>query len=165
MTLTDIVAAITAHIDSCADPETGEISDEALERMEVLNLDLNQKADGYGIVYRACLASAANCEEEAKRFSRKAKAYKAKAERLRLHLMAAMEYLKLEKIETELGSATIQASPPKLVIDDESKVPMHFMTAPRPVINKAAVMEALKQGAEEAKAFAMLETGTHLRFR
>ena len=66
--------------------------------------------------------------------------------KLRVALYSAMEVANLQRLETPLGTISTRAVPPSVVVVDEALIPEQYWQVPAPVIDKAALKEALKAG-------------------
>ena len=166
MTLHDIASSIEQTLHDNIDPETGEISDETMAKLDELGLELDDKAAGYGSAYRSLNARAKAMKEEAKFFTARAKALENSAERLRERLFEEMGRLGVVKIGNDRGTATIQGAKPKVIITGD--VPADCLIPVDPKVDKKRVELLLKTAAslgEPAPDYAHFEESKHLRFR
>lgn len=70
--------------------------------------------------------------------------FDAQAEKIRAAITSAMEEVGLKKIERDIATVSLRASPPKVVITSEADIPSSFWKEPPPVLDKKAILEALK---------------------
>ena len=70
--------------------------------------------------------------------------FDAQAERLRAAVTLAMEMATLKKLELPIATVSLRSVPPKVIIASEADVPSTFWKQPDPVLDKKAIMEALK---------------------
>ena len=70
-----------------------------------------------------------------------------------------------EKFKTELFSFGIQNNPPKVVIDDYSKIPAEYLIEQEPKIDNKSIKEFLQKTDDQRSFFAHLEQGRSLRIR
>lgn len=68
------------------------------------------------------------------------------AERKRNLLIMAMEKASLANVRRPEITITLKPVPPKLVVNDEAKVPAEFFKVPDPVIDRASLKAALEAG-------------------
>lgn len=66
------------------------------------------------------------------------------AERIKTAVFAAMGQAEIRKLELPQATLSVRAVPPKAEIVDEALVPSKFWKAKDPVLDKKAVLEALK---------------------
>jgi hypothetical protein len=66
---------------------------------------------------------------------------------VRRALMAsALEVAEIKKMETPFGTVAQKAVPPKLIVIEESEIPSRFFKPQAPVLDKKAILDALKDG-------------------
>lgn len=83
-------------------------------------------------------------EARAKRLKLRGERLDAQSERLRAAIALAMEMATLKKVELAAATVSLRAVPPKAIISSEADLPSSFWRQPDPVIDKKAVLEALK---------------------
>jgi chromosome segregation ATPase len=81
-----------------------------------------------------------------------------RAENLRQAIINAMEACGLKKVERDIATLSLRPSPPKVIITSEADVPSAFWKEPDPVLDKRAILEALK--ANQAVSGAVLSNGS-----
>lgn len=68
----------------------------------------------------------------------------AQSDRLRAAIATAMEQASVKRIELAEATITLRAVPPKVIVENEADIPSAFWKEPPPVIDKKAILEALK---------------------
>lgn len=107
----------------------------------------------------------AGLKEEEKRLSTKRKSMENGIERLKKLMQMAMTAAGEKKIACGTFTTSIQANPPKAVIDtDLSNIPEKYLVAQEPTIDKKAILADLKDGAD-LEGVAHIEQGESLRIR
>lgn len=56
----------------------------------------------------------------------------------------AMEQAGLDRLSTDIGTVTVKAVPPAVVITDEAQIPAQFWKSKDPTLDKSALKQALK---------------------
>jgi hypothetical protein len=152
---------IQDHLEASIDPDTGEISEEAIGKLSILELDLERRIGACSSAYRQLNDRAKAFKAEAKHFTDKARTLENAAERMRKAVHEEMDVLGTTKIAGPWGGATIQKGAPSCVITGD--VPYEYLVQPDPVPDKKMIIQDLKNG--EVLDFAELQSKTHLRFR
>ena len=146
--------------------EDGELTDDSIAALDALNalyLTLQQKVEAYHYVYAELTTQACACKELAAYYEKRAKAPKAKAERLKDRLKAELERLGTTTVNTPTCEVAIQASPDSVEITRGAIIPGEYALPRDPQPDKKRIMQALKCGI--SLPFAKLVQSTHLRFR
>lgn len=148
--------------------DDGEWSDEAEALERDLAGRLALKADGYGSYVADQTARAAAIKEEEQRLAKRRKAIENRLARLKAYAAETLHFMGKTKVEGELYTLTVQATPPRAVLNDDvlpSNLPPGFVRViPEKVEpNMAEILSALKDGAE--LPFARMERGLTLRVR
>jgi len=104
-------------------------------------------------------------DEEIKRLQALKKTKQNGKERIKALMQNAMETAGEKKLACGTFTLSIQANPPKVVLDvtDINAIPKEYLTIPEPEVNKAKLKDSLKAGYE--CEWAHLESGTSLRIR
>jgi nucleotide-binding universal stress UspA family protein len=152
-----------AIIDAAQVNEDGELTPEAVERLEALGLTLEQKVEAYHYVYAELTTQACASKELAAYYEKRAKAPKAAAERLKERLKAELERLGTTSLKTPTCTVAIQPSPESVDIEKGAIIPNEYALPRQNEADKKRIMQALKCGI--ALPFAKLVQSTHLRFR
>lgn len=66
------------------------------------------------------------------------------ADKIRAALANALDAAGLKKIERDIGTVSLRTSPPKVVVVSEADVPSAYWKEPPPVLDKKAILDALK---------------------
>lgn len=118
------------------------------DTLQCIEGDLELKVrNGIGLI-RSLEAYHDAVEVEEKRLSHKKKTLKNRIDWIKTMYKQTMESMKKDKIQTAIGTMSLQNNPGSLVIDDETLIPAEFTT----VIpehyepNKEKIREALKAG-------------------
>lgn len=159
-TLYELSNDYLALLDLADDPDIDEQA--FMDTLEGIEGALEDKADNYAIVIDEIKAKAEKYKKEIDRLSGMKKACDNAVDRMKRSLENVMKATGKTKFDTELHKFSIQKNAPSLVIDDESKVPVHFLVV-KEEINKTAIKDAIKAG--EEITFAHLEQGESLRIK
>ena len=112
---------INELIANSIDPETGEVSDGFIEKLDALNMERNEKIDNIMRLYKNLISDAAGWEAEEKRLSELKKSAKNRAESLKNYLSRYME-AGVEKFTSEHGKIGWRKSE-KVVVQDVDTLP------------------------------------------
>ncbi len=126
-----------------------------LDTLEALCGEFEDKADSTACVIKAMEAQARAIKAEADALTQRAKAMSARTDRLKSYLYEQMRLVGLRKIETPRNQLTIRKTPASVRLEDTDRFiqwaaqghPEYLRQKP-PEVDKAAVKEALKTGAE-----------------
>lgn len=88
---------------------------------------------------------------------KRADRFDAQAERLRAAITLAMDMATIKKVELPIATVSLRSVPPKVVIASEADIPSDFWKQPDPVLDRKAILEALK--AKQPVAGAELSNG------
>lgn len=145
MTLYEIDNAIREVLESAADPETGELVDEALlEQYDKLIMDRDQKVENIGLYIKNLEADAAAIKAEAKNLTARAKAAENKAEHLRNYMQFCLNGQKFQSPRLSVSFRKSQ----KVEVDQNRlfEIPDDYLRYKDPEVDKKRVSEALKAG-------------------
>ena len=150
-TYSDELAAAFARLDAVIDPATGEVTDE--DALAAIEADINAlTGDWKGkalqvTAYITELKAQADAIKAAEaRMAARRRAKSNLAARLSGYLTAEMQRTGIKKIENAEISVSLAKKPQSVEILDEKQIPGTYWTTPEPVINKAALKFALKEG-------------------
>lgn len=104
----------------------GELTPEIEARLEVNTQSLLVKVDSYVAIEDQFKMQAEYFDQKAKAFQSIAKSYKSQVDRLRTRVKEAMKALGEDTVSGNEHYYRLSKSAPKLVIDDDSKVPREF---------------------------------------
>ena len=113
------------------------------DTLEGIEGEIEDKADGYAMVIRQLEADVLTIRMEEERLARRRRLIDANIDRMKASLQAAMKTTGKTKFKTSLFSFGIQKNPASVVIDDEAKIPLRFLIAQPPKIDKAAIKKDL----------------------
>lgn len=144
--------------------EGGEYDEETMrDTIESVEMVFEDKAEGYAKIIQNLNAHVAGLDAEIERLDTRRSTIANNVKRLKETLHSAMVATGKTKFKTKLFSFGIQATPAKVVIDDEAKIPAKYLIGQAPKIDKKGIGEALKSG--EKLECAHLEQGETLRIR
>lgn len=115
---------INELIANSVNPETGEVSDGFIEKLDALNMERNEKIDNTMCLIKNLLSDAAGWEVEEKRLAELKKSAKNRAESLKNYLSQYME-AGVEKFTSEHGKIGWRKSE-KVVVQDVDTLPEEF---------------------------------------
>lgn len=75
---------------------------------------------------------------------KRADRFDAQAERLRAAITLSMEMATIKKVELPVATVSLRAVPPKAIVSSEADIPSDFWKVPDPVLDKKAILDALK---------------------
>ena len=145
MTLYEINEAIQEALEAAVDPETGEITDDALlAQYEQLQMDRDQKVENIGLFIKNLEADAAAIKAETKNLAARAKAAENKAEHLRSYLQFCLDGEKFQSPRLAVSfrhSKKVEVDPARLY-----EIPDDYLRYKEPEPDKKAIGDALKAG-------------------
>lgn len=136
------------------------------DTLESLGGDLEEKSKNTAFVVRNLEAAADQIDAAMEEMSRRAAAIRKNADRVREYLMTNMVFAGVKKIETPYFVLMVRDNPPKVIVDDETKIPRQFFVEPpkpEPKLDKKALVASLKTG--EPIQGAHLERGQSLQIK
>lgn len=141
---------------------TAEELDEAA--LDALVIAFEAKAHGIVCLSSNLDALIAQAKAEEERIAGIRKAAENRKARILDYLKRCMEAAEIARLPLGTVTASIQSNPPRVVIDDEYKLPLFFVEEVTTTkIDKRLIAEALKAG--EVVPGAHLEQGTSLRIK
>lgn len=164
MTLYDLTGELLELMEMAQDPD---VDPDALnDTMEAINLNFNDKADGYAKIIRTLTAQADAIKAETARLKDREKSFRDKADTIKKNLEAAMLATDKRKIKTALFTFSIRRNPASVVMDEPyiENVPERFLKIKDPEIDRAAIKKALQAG-ENLDGIAHLEQTESLQIR
>ena len=164
-TLYKLTGQMQALLALMEDPDTDpQIIEDSLE---AVSGEIEVKADGYARVMAELEARKAAVKAEKDRLAALESSLGKNIDRMKESLKMSMIATGKTKFKTDLFSFSVQKNPPKVVIDDPSRIPEAYLIPQEPKIDTAAIKNALKD-ADEAplwEGIARLEQGESLRIR
>lgn len=143
MTLYELTEEFQQLLQIAEDPDADEQT--IADTMEALTGEIEDKIDGYATVINSMLADIETIRAEEKRLAERRRIYDERVSRMKTAVKSAMELTGKTKVQTAVYTVSIRKSPAKLVIDDESLIPERFWKPQEPVLDKAALRDAIKE--------------------
>ena len=163
MTLYEIKAEIEPAIEAMfenVDEETGEVSEEAVNRLAELNAAKEEKLDNIGCYIKNLLAEAEAIKKEEENLRSRRKAKEARADRLKDYVASVLGG---EKYEGTRVAYSFRKSE-RVVIPDEEKLDESYLVREvNYVPDKKRIKEAIKNG--ELVTGAYLETKNNIQIK
>lgn len=136
--------------------EMDDLPEDALaDTLEALGGEFEDKADGIACVIKEAKAVSGAIKAEMDKLDARRKAKEALAKRLSEYLLAQMQAVGMQKLETGRSCVSVAKKAPALKIDDENAFIAwaaidhdEYIKYKSPEIDKTAVRDALKAGAE-----------------
>jgi hypothetical protein len=144
------------------DPSDEERVDIDAISAELLDNLLPEKLEAYCRFIRALDLEADAFKQEEMRLTARRKSREAVIERLKRNMQAALERAQLDKAKAGTFSVALQKSPPSVEVD-VGREPAAFLIPQPPKLDRRALLEAIKHGAEFDGV--RLVQGRHLRIR
>ena len=127
----------------------GEITPEIEERLEVNSKSIMSKVDGYVAIEDQFQAQADLCRSKANVWSKVAKTFEGRIEKLRSNIKFCMKEMEKDEILGKENRYVLSKSVPKLVIDSEDEIPNEFkMIVQKTELDKEKIKQALINGFE-----------------
>ena len=160
-TMYELTADYLAVLAMATDGETP--PDAIADTLEAIGGEIEIKAENSAIVMQEIKAEADKIDTEIKRLTARKKALETNADAIKDRIYNAMKSTKKEKFKTTLFSFSIKKNPPKLVIDDETKIPKKYLIPQPAKIDNAALKADLSEG-KKCK-YAHIEQGESLTIK
>ena len=161
MTIYELTEELQQLLAMLADPE---VDEEVLaDTLEAVKGEFELKADGYGKVREELISHITAIKAQEARLAAYRRSLEKNTEKLEAALKFAMEQTGQKKLQTELFTFSIRATPPKVVVLDEDSVPFEYWKAAEPTLDKTALKEYLKTNPDTT--WARLESGTSLSIK
>ena len=133
------------------------------DTLDAIGGAIEEKADGYAKLIREMMARREAIKKEESRLSMMGTTIDNRIMFLKEHLETAMIVTGKTKFKTDLFSYSIQKNPPKVVIDDETKIPKGYWIPQQPKLDKDSLKKFLQSG--EKCDYAHLEQTEGVRIR
>ena len=163
--LYELTGQMQALLALMEDPDTDpQIIEDSLE---AVSGEIEVKADGYARVMAELEARKAAVKAEKDRLAALESSLGKNIDRMKESLKTSMIATGKTKFKTDLFSFNIQKNPPKVVIDDPSRIPEGFLIPQPPKVDTASIKESLKSvdAAASWEGICHLEQGESLRIR
>lgn len=147
MRLYDLSEQYQMLLDMASDDPTNEQLQEMINGLEG---KIDEKIENTIKVVRALEAEAKVIKEEEDRLKSRRTSIENNATRLKEYVEIIMKRMKLEKVEGQLFTVSLQSNPPKVIVLDEFHIPQKYFVMPQPVpqLQKKEIIEAWKNGAD-----------------
>lgn len=144
MTLYEIDNELRMLLENAVDPETGEINDDAFDRLEELQMAWDQKVENIGCYIKNLKSDAEALKQEKMNLSRRQQYAENKAERLTRYLtdMLSGQTYTSPRVDIRYRTST------QVKCSDITKVPEGYLKYKDPELDKTAIKNALKNGEE-----------------
>ncbi len=130
------------------DENTGEIPEEILAKIELVDEDITVKYENYCKVIRNVLAEAAALKEEGDRLITKALARKKNVDTLKKYMAKTMGELGKDKIKGEIFSVTLVKARKVLELDEGVTPDECYLISRQPKLDKKQMIADLKADTE-----------------
>ena len=162
-TLYELSGEYLELLEMAEDPETDPQAFN--DTLESLDLEFEDKADGYAKIIAQMNADSGAIGDEIKRLQARKKSMEGNIDRMKKSLQLAMETTGKRKFKTSLFSFGVQKNPPRVVMDVENltDIPIDYLVPQDPTVDKKKIMAELKSGA--ALPVAHLEQDEGIRIR
>lgn len=167
-TLYELTEQLQLLVSLAEDPDSIDMNPDIFaDTFEGLEMEFEDKADGYARVITEVKARSASLDAEIKRLQARKKACDNSADRMTEALKNAMISTGKTKFKTPLFSFSIAKNPPKVVIDDPDRIPEGFLIPQPPKVDTASIKESLKSidAGPMWEGICHLEQGESLRIR
>ena len=119
------------------------------DTMEAVELEFEEKADGYAKIIKTLEGDVDSLDKEIKRLTGRKNTVKNNIVSIKNNLENAMLVTGKTKFKTLLFNFGIQKNPASVVIDDESQIPQEYLVPQEPKVDKAAIKDYLKENEVE----------------
>lgn len=119
------------------------------DTMEAVELEFEEKADGYAKIIKTLEGDVDSLDKEIKRLTGRKNTAKNNIVSIKNNLENAMLVTGKTKFKTLLFNFGIQKNPASVVIDDESQIPQEYLVPQEPKVDKAAIKDYLKENEVE----------------
>ena len=160
-TMYELTADYLAVLAMATDGETP--PDAIADTLEAISGEIEIKAENSAVIMQELNAEADKLDAEIKRLTARKEVLKNNVDAIKQRVYNAMKSTKKEKFKTTLFSFSIKKNPPKLVIDDETKIPKKYFIPQPAKIDNAAIKAELTAG-KKCK-YAHIEQGESLTIK
>ena len=145
MNLYEISEAIETAFNLAVDPETGEVNEDQMYLLEMLEMERDKKVENIACLIKKLRADAVAYKTEKDAFAKRQQQAERKAESLSRYLETALNG---EKFSSERCSISFRKTN-KIVLDEGMTVydiDTHFLRMKEPELDKTAIKKALAEG-------------------
>lgn len=118
------------------------------DTLDSIDEAINVKVENTAYVIKTLDANVAAIDTEIKRLQAMKSAQTNNAKNLKLYIQESMEKVGLDKVEGKLIKVAIQNNKQSVNVLDEKKIPLDFFVEQEPKLDKATLLESLKEGKE-----------------
>ena len=118
------------------------------DTLESIKESTEDKVENTAKVIRSWEAEIKVIKDEEKRMAERRKSLEKRVDNTKAYLFEQMELAGMDKVKRPTLTVSIAKNPPSLEVIDPEKIPSLFMIDQDPVIDKKALLTALKNGAE-----------------
>lgn len=164
MTLYELTKEYIQLLDLAEDPDVD--PEVVADTLEGIGGEIEDKADAYATVLASLDGDIKMLSEEIARLNARKTGMEAKKQRIKDALQRGMIATGKTRFKTEKFSFSVQKNPASVVMetDDVGRIPVEYLVAQEPKINRTQIKEDLKNGME-LPGIAHLEQGESLRIR
>lgn len=123
-------------------------NEEYLDTLESLGEAIEEKAENTAKLIKSLDAQTEVIKAEEKRLADRRRALENKAKRMKEYLQENLEAAGIKKVKGQLLTVAIQKNPPSLNVVDESLIDQSYFIEQKPALDKKALLQAIKDGAE-----------------
>ena len=160
-TMYELTADYLAVLAMATDGETP--PDAIADTLEAIGGEIELKAENSAVIMQELKAEVDKLDAEIKRLTARKNALETNADEIKDRIYNAMKKTKKEKFKTTLFSFSIKKNPPKLIIDDRTKIPKKYLIPQPAKIDNAALKADLSEG-KKCK-YAHIEQGESLTIK
>ena len=157
----ELTADYLAVLAMATDGETP--PDAIAHTLEAIGGEIELKAENSAVIMQELKAEVDKLDAEIKRLTARKNALETNADKIKDRIYNAMKTTKKEKFKTTLFSFSIKKNPPKLIIDDRTKIPKKYLIPQPAKIDNAALKADLSEG-KKCK-YAHIEQGESLTIK
>ena len=160
-TMYEMTADYLAVLAMATDGETP--PDAIADTLEAIGGEIELKAENSAVIIQELKAEVDKLDAEIKRLTARKNALETNVDEIKDRIYNAMKSTKKEKFKTTLFSFSIKKNPPKLIIDDRTKIPKKYLIPQPAKIDNAALKADLSEG-KKCK-YAHIEQGESLTIK
>ena len=160
-TMYELTADYLAVLAMATDGETPPAA--IADTLEAIGGEIELKAENSAVIMQELKAEVDKLDAEIKRLTARKNALETNADKIKDRIYNAMKTTKKEKFKTTLFSFSIKKNPPKLIIDDRTKIPKKYLIPQPAKIDNAALKADLSEG-KKCK-YAHIEQGESLTIK
>lgn len=118
------------------------------DTLDSINEAIDVKVENTAYVIKTLEANVDAYASEIKRMQAAKSAMENNIKNLKLYIQESMEKVGLDKVEGKLIKVAIQNNKQSVNVLDEKKIPLDYFTEQEPKLDKATLLESLKDGKE-----------------